>query len=204
MATRKFEVVWKFIAPVIDMSDLPNIPSDRITEELQKLYQLFQSGALTANEYAQAKSKILEPTVQTASTTESLNIETQIQLLRVEMENALLRIDQDWGYKRESYLIYPRAGSPFEPSNGYVVLIAFCGIIFIIPGMMILLLGAYQSPTVLVSGIVSAIAGFALPIHAKMKLSAFREALDYYYRHRSNTRDRYEQRIKELQSRQYD
>jgi hypothetical protein len=61
MATRKFEVVRKFIAPVIDMSDLPNIPSDRITEELQKLYQLFQSGALTADEYAQAKLKILEP-----------------------------------------------------------------------------------------------------------------------------------------------
>jgi hypothetical protein len=179
------------------MSNLPNIPSDRITEELQKLYQLFQNGAINADEYAQAKSKLLGPApiTQTKPIAESLNLDIQIQLLQVEMENALLRVEQAWEQERQSYLISRRGGSLREPSKIDVWFSNILGAVFI---LSIFLLPLAKSPKDVVMFLLLVIAGCGLLIRAN-RLADFQEAEDAYRMHRSDTYDRYSRRIQEQQ-----
>jgi hypothetical protein len=184
------------------MSDLPNLPSDRVTEQLQELYQLFQSGAINAEEYAQAKAKILNPTANKAPKPEPTNIDTQIQLLQVEMENALLRTEQNWEQERESHLIYPENGRPYEPSDSYVgwsifgsIFLGSLGIMLI---MMMVTTSSKQSGVIWLMILGLIIAAICLPLYAKSKASSFQQAKEAYWLRRTDIHDRYQARIKQL------
>jgi hypothetical protein len=181
------------------MSDLPNIPTDRITEELQKLYQLFQAGALNADEYAQAKAKILN---SADVNSEAVNVDTQIQLLRVEMDNALLRAEQDWEVERESLLIYPKDGRPVEPSDGDVVVAVLISVLFVIAIIFMIANRAVSSAETVLMVIALAVGAVAFPVYAKSRLANFRQAEDAYRMRRSNIYDHYDQRIQALKARQ--
>jgi hypothetical protein len=214
------------------MADLSSRSPDRLTEELQKLYELFQSGAINADEYARAKLTILGAadvgTTQAAAhlqlSNEVTDIDTQVRLLRVEMENALLRADRSWDQVRESMLTYPRNARSYESSNtdtGWIdLLFALIGpqdasprepsgadvgwAIFLsvicIAGAILLMLGAERSVGNLLLAFGCIVIAIVVPIDAKVRLSNFQEAEEAYCCYRSRIYDQYQKRIQELQS----
>lgn len=109
-----------------------------LSDELRKLQELHDSGALTTEEFTQAKQIAL---VNHTSERETSNQETsnqaevQRRLMEVELQNQLLQLDQDWQTGREIYMIRGNNGRYFptiEGSFGKGIFIAACGVAFAI------------------------------------------------------------------------
>jgi hypothetical protein len=182
------------------------ISPEKVTEELQKLYQLFQNGAITSTEYAQAKAKVLA--VDSESTAQSMSRDhgqSQIQLLRLEMQNALISADHNWEYERERHLIYPKDGRPYEPAKSDWLVSMLLNLLPIIG-----LITAGKDPNLfkdpkilsLILGLSAIFLAFAMggAISAYSRFRRFKSAQEEYLNIRSNIQAQYEQRIQELQS----
>jgi hypothetical protein len=183
------------------MADPSYIPPDHITAELEKLHQLFQSGAITAAEYTQAKAKVLSSSTPTKAPTPPSTeptIATQIQLLNLEMQNALLQAEHNWQYERESHMIR-HFGFPHEPSNADLFWAGLLSLFMTIPIIPVLAL-TYRSPATLVILAIFIIPPVGFFMYTKSRLTRFEQARNHYWRHQSKIRDRYEQRIKELKA----
>ena len=96
-----------------------------IADELQKLEELRQRGALTNEEFAQAKAKLLASTSETSKPDVSEHLSEQ--LAEVRYQNELARLDREWEIERQKYLITDRYGRQHIPTTGMGIGIAVVG-----------------------------------------------------------------------------
>lgn len=97
-----------------------------IADDLQKLEQLRLSGALTDEEFAKAKSLLLENTKTPATVEVSSFMEEQLTELRQHQE--LSRLDREWEIERQQYQITTRYGRTFVPTVGAGIMTAVVGV----------------------------------------------------------------------------
>lgn len=85
-----------------------------ISDEFSRLQALHENGTLTDAEFSAAKAKILAEghpqSLEEAST-------VQQDLRRLQIQNDLLRMDQEWSIEREDYMLRGRYGARYVPTK---------------------------------------------------------------------------------------
>lgn len=102
-----------------------------IADELQKLDELRRDGTLTDDEFAKAKTRLLEsppPVVNVGLAASSPLVEEQ--LTEVRLQNELARVDREWEIERRKYEIVGRRGRVFVPTVGAGISTAVVGGLF--------------------------------------------------------------------------
>lgn len=82
-----------------------------ISEELQKLSELYQAGTLTREEFEVAKRKVLESPQSTYSPAE------QDQLEAIMLQNQIAQLDRQWEIERNDYMIRGQHGHSYIPGK---------------------------------------------------------------------------------------
>lgn len=85
----------------------------RLIDELDKLSKLHASGALTDDEFAAAKAKVIEG--HAAGQPASTGIEDQ--LLVIAQQNEVAELDREWEIARKSYMVPGKYGHRHIPSQ---------------------------------------------------------------------------------------
>lgn len=99
-----------------------------LVDELAKLEQLHRSGALSDNEFSQAKAALLNQA--TAGAEQSHGEHLADHLAEVHYQNELAQIDREWQIERQQHLIRGRFGAVQEPSAGMGIGVAVGGGLF--------------------------------------------------------------------------
>jgi hypothetical protein len=160
----------------------------RITDELERIHRLLDSGALTLAEYEQAKAEIL---AEPSDLDRSNSIMLEARMLKLEADNALLRVDQNWEMERRKYLIRSSMGA-YEPTREAAFISWFGSTIFVVMGLFILW------TRVSVGGILAVTVGVGWGIYVYNKVIEFEAAQAAYRQMRSDLRSSYETRIRNL------
>jgi Short C-terminal domain len=84
-----------------------------IADELRKLEELRRSGALTDEEFARAKAKVLAADAAPRPDDDTL----REHLAELRRENELARLDREWQIERERYQMTGRNGYRYTPSR---------------------------------------------------------------------------------------
>jgi Short C-terminal domain len=87
-----------------------------IADELRKLGELHRSGALTDEEFATAKARVLADQGQDAPA-DSQQEALREQLGELKRENELARLDREWQLERERYQMTGRYGARYMPTK---------------------------------------------------------------------------------------
>jgi hypothetical protein len=102
-----------------------------LNDELQKLEQLYQNGRLSASEFAQAKTALLNPANPQQATMAQLSQEAKLQ-----------RLDRDWQMAQERYMVTVRYGNRYLPTVTrswlQIVLIISFGVFWTVANLPIL------------------------------------------------------------------
>jgi hypothetical protein len=93
-----------------------------IADELRKLGELHQSGALTDAEFAQAKARVLagERAQDGGPQDETL----REHLSELKRENELARLDREWQMERDRYQMSGRYGGRYTPTKASGIIMA--------------------------------------------------------------------------------
>lgn len=99
-----------------------------IAEEIEKLQALHDQGALSEDEFNQAKVTLLARLAdeQSVSYTSDLNKEAE----HLRLQNELNQLDLDWEHERESYKVRGRNGARYIPSVPISIIAMIAGIVF--------------------------------------------------------------------------
>ena len=109
-----------------------------ITEEFTQLQALHDSGTLSDQEFTAAKAKVL--TAESPAASEGA-LQEEIQQLKI--QNAIIRLDQDWEVEREYYLVRGKDGSRLVPTvSGTINDLILIGIV----SVLLIVLGAALPP----------------------------------------------------------
>ena len=98
-----------------------------IADELTKLEELRRSGALSDEEFAQAKARLLNAP---AAPEQPLGQHLSSQLAEVKYQNELTRIDREWEMERQQYMVRDRYGARYVPTAGLGIGTAVVGGLF--------------------------------------------------------------------------
>jgi hypothetical protein len=101
-----------------------------MADELLNLHHLHQSGALTDDEFAAAKAKLLAAGNDQSVANADPRMEQQLEELRI--QSALTRLDQEWDRDREQYMMYGRYGYRYLPNKAMSVL---GGVVIVVFGL---------------------------------------------------------------------
>jgi LSD1 subclass zinc finger protein len=106
------------------------------------------------------------------------------QIAHLRFQNELERIDREWEYEREGYLVKQKDGSLVEPSRASAI---FFGVIFAIIGLIeiVITIAAGGWPFA-VFGVVIALIGFGSAVSGARAADAFKRARARYRRERSS------------------
>jgi len=91
-----------------------------LTDELQKLQKLHDEGALTADEFARAKSAILPPGPGEGGAVELRPADVGISdqhLPTIQLQNEVAQLDREWELERKNYLGTGKGGE-YIPTEG--------------------------------------------------------------------------------------
>jgi len=88
-----------------------------LSDEIQKLQELHDAGALTDEEFARAKSVVLASALPDAAAIGSTPV-----LEDIRHQNEVARLDREWELEREQYMVTGRYGSRHLPSEGGSIL----------------------------------------------------------------------------------
>lgn len=91
-----------------------------LSNELEKLQQLHDAGALTADEFARAKARVLAD--ETAPSDEPLR--------QIQWQNELARLDREWELEREHYMLTDKHGARHVPQAGQSLLGGVIAVVF--------------------------------------------------------------------------
>ena len=91
-----------------------------LSNELEKLQQLHDAGALTAEEFVRAKARVLAS--ETAPLDEPLR--------QIQWQNELARLDREWELEREHYMITGKHGTRYVPQAGQSLLGGVIAVVF--------------------------------------------------------------------------
>ena len=98
-----------------------------IADELTKLEELRRSGALSDQEFAQAKARLLNAP---AAPEQQFGRHLSEQLSEVKYQNELTRIDREWEMERQQYMVRDRYGARYVPTAGLGVATMIIGGLF--------------------------------------------------------------------------
>jgi len=156
-----------------------------ITDELQKLYRLLESGAITTEEYEQAKSIILKQESASDGAIEK-------RLLEVEFQNELLQIDRDWEAESKQYL----SSEGLKPSCVTGLFLAIASIILVIAGVwMLAASNALTNPISLLFALLFVFVGIWAPLSYFQTYQRYEKAREIYRLRRAEARDRYQSKL---------
>lgn len=82
-----------------------------LSDEIERLQRLRQSGALTDEEFARAKAAVLDAGLEPDSAASE-------HLERIEWQNELARLDREWDMEREQYMSTTKYGKRYVPTEG--------------------------------------------------------------------------------------
>jgi Short C-terminal domain len=88
-----------------------------VADELRKLQELHQSGALTDEEYADAKGSVL---AGPADRPEDSGVKGHLHEIR--HQNDIAQLDREWAMERDRYMVAGRWGYRYVPSRGMSLL----------------------------------------------------------------------------------
>jgi len=96
----------------------------RISDELEKLSELFQYGKLTREEFEIAKRKVLESPQTSRASSE------QDQLEAIRLQNEIAQLNRQWEIERREYMVPGRYGHSYVPGKssslfGGVMIVCF-------------------------------------------------------------------------------
>jgi hypothetical protein len=91
-----------------------------ISDELERLETLRQSGTLTQEEFQRAKERVLS----------APPVESSQQLEEIKTQNAIAQLDREWELERENYMMTGRYGNRYLPKTessiaGGIILVGF-------------------------------------------------------------------------------
>jgi hypothetical protein len=166
-----------------------------IADELAKLEQLRQSGALTDDEFARAKEAVLRGG---GSPGEPANQHVAEQLAEVRYQNELARIDREWEIEREKYMVAGKYGRRYIPTKGMSLFAAVTGavggVIWTVFAISITGNAPDEGPFALakgvfpVFGILFICAAVVFGIYGYSKAAAYKQAQDTYRARRAAIR----------------
>lgn len=93
-----------------------------LSDEIRKLQELHQTGALTDEEFARAKAGVLSAGPFTIDSVQTAPLGEHLQQIR--LQNEIERLDREWEFEREKYMITGRYGRRRVPSDGGSLLAA--------------------------------------------------------------------------------
>lgn len=157
-----------------------------ITDELRKLAQLHQEGALTDDEFATAKAAVLAegPARSTAD-----NLLTPDLAADFNRHAELQNLDREWELERENYMVTGRYGRRYIPERGSslgggiflsVIGVAWTGFAMSMPHV------PFFFP---LFGIMFVLFGIGMSIHSYRKAEDYERAQQRYRRRRAELRE---------------
>ena len=163
-----------------------------LTDELEKLQKLHQSGALSSHEFAAAKAKLIAAEGQSPMPTP--NVERQLHAIT--HQNEVAELDREWEIARESYMVTGKYGHRYIPSQAGSafggVLVALFGTLWTVFAFGVTRMGASMPNTVdgmiglfPLFGVVFVVAGVGMSIYSFMKASDYANAERQYRRRRA-------------------
>jgi hypothetical protein len=163
-----------------------------IVDELSRLRQLRESGALTDLEFEHAKAIALQeaarlPEISKAPVAQVQVAKEDTRLRILELENELLRLDQLWSSERENYLYRGKHGT-FEPTKEYA---AAVGCALGVLGLILMLTGTTdQSGAMALFGFAIMAFGIVAWVLISLKTTEFETAQNAHYNRRSEINKR--------------
>jgi hypothetical protein len=159
-----------------------------IADELHKLQELHQSGALTDDEFAQAKARVLA--AQSRGTEgEPADATLREHLSELQRENELARLDREWDRQREQYQVAGRYGYRYTPSKAGSMI---TGLIAIGGGtlwtvMAVTMIGGMGGPGALfpLFGVLFILFGIGIALFSFMRANQYEQAYQRYQRRRA-------------------
>lgn len=153
-----------------------------IAEEIERLQQLRERGALSEDEFQRAKARVLGA----AST---LGVPSEAHLRRIEAQNEVERLDREWEMERETYMVTGRYGSRSLPSEGGSI---FGGVfVALFGGLWTMGAANAGAPTFFwLFGVFFVLMGVGSSIVSFNKAGAYREAHERYKRRRAELMSR--------------
>ena len=148
-----------------------------LTNELERLQALYDSGALTDAEFADAKAKVLvERHPQDAVQTRAV----QADIGRLQIQNQILQLDQNWANERTRHMLYGRSGPAYVPtySNtiGPTFLFAILSLVFFaFPGS-----AQHQYSEGVFMGLFILTIGIVMAVGGSIKVKAYNTAYEQY------------------------
>lgn len=87
-----------------------------IANEIEKLQVLHAQGALTDDEFSQAKAALLARISAAPSASDPGGLSAEMEYLR--LQNELNLLDREWEHQREAYKVEGRYGARYIPTEG--------------------------------------------------------------------------------------
>jgi hypothetical protein len=159
-----------------------------IADELRKLQDLHQSGALTDDEFATAKAAVLSGRGSTAEPAKDQVMQEHLE--EIKLQNEVARIDREWGMERERYMVAGgRYGQRYVPNRpmsvvGGIIIVGF-GIFWTV--MAASIAGGFGGGPAAIFpcfGILFILAGVAMSIYSYSKAVQYEQAYEAYRRRR--------------------
>ncbi|HEY0604150.1 MAG TPA: SHOCT domain-containing protein [Herpetosiphonaceae bacterium] len=150
-----------------------------IAEEIEKLQALHDQGALTDDEFAQAKAALLDQLSDGQSASDVDELSKEVQYLRMQKE--IDRLNLKWEQERQGYKNWdPRGRSRVSTILGFVI------------GIPSIISGVSQSDglSYVLSGLLLVSLGLMGGIHWFNKVSAYKKAEQRYQERRREIRSR--------------
>jgi hypothetical protein len=97
---------------------------NNLAEELRKLQEMHWSGALSDQEFARAKEKLLADSAPLG------RVAVEQQLEELQRQNEVTRLDLEWQQERETYMLRGRHGHSYLPTKPMSVMGGFLAVGF--------------------------------------------------------------------------
>jgi hypothetical protein len=162
---------------------------NNLLDELKELQKLHESGVLTAEEFAQAKSKLLSAdAVQTAPSTGADAPATNRQVEELRLQNELLQLDREWDRNQEEYMFRDRYGRRRVPAEGEGVI---AGVLLGVTGVFgIILMAAVKMLNAgFILGALMITIGIIVALRSTNQAREYQEAKGHYELRRSKLLD---------------
>ena len=158
-----------------------------VAREIQKLQDLYRSGAISEKEYAIAKAAILANFVPGTVITEDSSVQKRLEEMKLVDE--VNRLDLEWQSEREKYMVTGKYGNRYVPRKSMEILV---GILFIGVGISIIQKSALTTnPIQLLMGILVIFFGILFGMFRYGKAREYERAYQAYLARRARLYKQY-------------
>jgi hypothetical protein len=100
-----------------------------ISDEIRKLQELHDRGALTDDEFTQAKAAVLAGASRPADSVEGEQAaNSQLEILRI--QNQIAQLDREWEIESQRYMMSGRYGQQYRPSKWGGLIVGLMAVVF--------------------------------------------------------------------------